>query len=96
MSLFLPVKNKGSVAIAVCQRCNKRMYYSDLQKDPNNGMMVCKDDLDIYDPWRLPARKPEDISLQHPRPDVTVSDFDNTVATEQSIAVNFPPEVSVP
>ena len=70
MSLYLPVRTKGTAAIAVCGRCNLKMYYDDLQKDPNNGMMVCKDCRDIYDPWRLPARKTENISLQHPRPDV--------------------------
>ena len=74
MGLFLPVKNTGSVAIAVCQRCNKKMYYSDLHKDPNNGMMVCKEDLDQYDPWRLPARGADKISLEHPRPDVKLSE----------------------
>jgi len=96
MGLFLPVRNSGTVAIAVCQRCNKKMPYSELYKDPNNGMMVCKDDLDIYDPWRLPARVPENISLEYPRTDVMMSDLDNTIATEQGIAVNFPPEVSIP
>lgn len=74
MSLFLPVKSKGSVAIAVCQRCGKKMYYSDLRKDPNNGLMVCQDDLDLYDPWRLPARQTEDITLGHPRPDVKLTE----------------------
>jgi len=74
MGLFLPVKAKGSVAIAVCQRCNEKMYYADLKKDPNNGMMVCEDCVDIYDPWRLPARQADQISLDHPRPDVKLSE----------------------
>lgn len=69
-SAYLPVKSVGgTMAIAVCARCNKKMYYGDLHKDPNNGLLVCKDDLDVYDPWRLPARKTENIALQHPRPD---------------------------
>jgi len=74
MPLFLPVKARGTVAIAVCQRCNKKMYYSDLFKDPNNGLMVCKNDLDIYDPWRLPPRQTENISLDHPRADVKLTE----------------------
>lgn len=69
MSLYLPVQIKGSAAIAICPRCQKKVPYDSLVQDPNNKMWVCKDDQDLYDPWRLPARRPEDISLQHPRPD---------------------------
>lgn len=47
-----------------------KVYHDDLEKDPNTGLMVCKDCKDIYDPYRKPQRIPEDISLQHPRPDV--------------------------
>ena len=70
MSLYLPVKSvSGTMGIMVCPRCQKKMYIGDAVKDPNNGMYVCKEDQDIYDPWRLPARHAEDISLTHPRPD---------------------------
>lgn len=72
MSMFLPVRTKGSAAIAVCPRCQKKMYLDDMVLDPNNKMWVCKDDQDIYDPWRLPARQAEDIKLDHPRPDVDI------------------------
>jgi hypothetical protein len=42
--------------------------------DPNfPGMRVCKDDLDNFDPWRLPARQTENIALRFPRPDVSVA-----------------------
>lgn len=70
MSLYLPVRAKGSAAIAVCGRCQQKMYYDDLKKDPNNGLLVCAGCLDRLDPWRLPARKTETVSLDHPRPDV--------------------------
>lgn len=70
MSLYVPINSGGPVAIAVCARCGKKMPYADLVKDPNNGLWVCKADQDLFDPWRLPARKAEDISLQHPRQDV--------------------------
>lgn len=70
MSKYLAVKEVGgSVAIAICPRCNRKMYYGDLQQDPNNNNWYCKDCVDIYDPWRLPARNAEDISLHHPRPE---------------------------
>lgn len=70
MSLYLPVNGKGSAAIAVCPRCQKKMHYSELVEDPNNLNWYCGDCVDVLDPWRLPARRAEDISLQHPRPDV--------------------------
>lgn len=42
--------------------------------DPNfPGMRVCKDDLDNFDPWRLPARQTENITLRFPRPDVSIA-----------------------
>lgn len=72
MSLYLPVKAKGSAAIAICGRCQKKIYYDQLTRDPNNQNWYCPECVDIYDPWRLPARKAEDISLQHPRPDTKV------------------------
>jgi len=69
MSLYLPVRAKGTVAIAVCFRCQKKVHYDALRQDPNNKQYYCGECVDLYDPWRLPARRPEDISLQHPRPD---------------------------
>jgi hypothetical protein len=51
--------------------------------DPNfPGMRVCKDDLDNFDPWRLPARQTENISLRFPRPDVSIALTPNEVLTE--------------
>ena len=69
---YLPVRSKGNTAISVCYRCSRKVYYADLKKDPNNGQYFCQECCDIYDPWRLPARRAEDISLQHPRPDTSL------------------------
>lgn len=72
-SLYLPVRRRGNkVSIAICMRCQEKIYYDDLQRDPNNSEWYCKDCVDLYDPYRLPARRTEDISLQHPRPDVLI------------------------
>ena len=74
MSLYLPVKAVGnSMAVAICPRCQKKMYQGDMVKDPNNGLWVCKADQDMFDPWRLPARKTENITTDHPRPDVEIA-----------------------
>ena len=69
MSLYLPVNLKGSAAIATCPRCTFKMQHDDMVQDPNTKVWMCKECADLYDPWRLPARPPENISLRHPRPD---------------------------
>lgn len=59
----------SSVAIAVCPRCSFKYRYDALVKDPNTQQFVCKDCADLYDPYRMPARVPENITLNRPRPD---------------------------
>lgn len=71
--LYLDVKTVGgTMAIAVCYRCQKKIYAGGLKKDPNNQNFYCSECVDILDPWRLPARRAEDISVQHPRPDTDI------------------------
>lgn len=74
MSLYLPVRVTGTAAIAVCPRCQKKIYYDDLKVDPNNQQVYCAGCVDLFDPWRLPARRAEDISLHHPRPDTELTE----------------------
>lgn len=70
MSVFLDTTGRATLAIAICGRCSRKFPYDDLYSDPNYpGLRVCRDDLDDYDPYRLPARQPETISLRFPRPD---------------------------
>lgn len=59
--------------------------------DPNfPGLFVCREDLDRFDPWRLPARQTENIALRHPRPDVSVAVQDNLINTQGD--PNSPPQ----
>ena len=70
MPRYLPPKGSGHVAITVCGRCNLKVYYDDLVEDRNvPGLWVCTDCCDEKDPYKLPARRTEDITLRHPRPD---------------------------
>ena len=64
---YLPVSRAGTVAIAVCPRCRLKIQYDDLIQDPNDKNWYCSECIDLYDPYRLPARQAEDISLRHPR-----------------------------
>jgi hypothetical protein len=73
MPKFLDTSHNTVVSIAICDRCRMKRAYVDLVPDPNSpGLRVCKSGgcMDEFDPYRLPARQTEDISLQHPRPDV--------------------------
>lgn len=68
MSLYQPVPDTP----AICDRCHARRAITDLVSDPNApGLRVCEDGcVDQYDPYRLPARRPENITVRYPRPDV--------------------------
>ena len=73
MPVYLDTRGNSVLSVAVCDRCNRKFGYTELMPDPNfPGMRVCKDDLDKFDPWRLPARKGENIALRFPRPDVSI------------------------
>jgi hypothetical protein len=77
MSRWLDTTGLTSIAVAVCDRCKMKRPIVEMSSDPNEpGVFVCGDTsegcLDEFDPWRLPAREPEDITLQHPRPDLYI------------------------
>lgn len=71
MPKYLPPRIVGgSLAIAVCPRCHFKRYSTELEMDPNTKQMVCKYNcVDEFDPYRLPAKPEDKISLQYPRPD---------------------------
>lgn len=70
MPRFLDPTGQPTYGIGICDRCSRKMFLSELHPDPNSpGLRVCKDDLDQYDPWRLPARQTETITLPFSRPD---------------------------
>jgi len=74
MPVYLDTSSYSVLSVAVCDRCNRKFPYVELMPDPNfPGMRVCQDDLDQFDPWRLPARQTENIALRFPRPDVSVA-----------------------
>ena len=83
MPVYLDTRGNSVLSIAVCDRCNRKFPYVDLMPDPNfPGMRVCKEDLDNFDPWRLPARQTENITLRFARPDVSVALTPNQILTE--------------
>ncbi len=97
MPVWVDTRGKTKIAIGICARCSVKMPYSDLREDGNYpGLFVCDDDWDELDRWRLPARETEDITLDHPRPDVSLSPGPMPVYTDNlqaQIAANPAPPV---
>jgi len=83
MPIFLDTTGNASLAIAICDRCKMKRFYSVMRKDPNfPGLQVCDQGCaDQFDPYRLPARKTERINLRFPRPDVSVADTNEYLVT---------------
>lgn len=76
MPRFLDTTGRSTLGIAICARCSRKFSLEELFPDPNSpGLMVCKDDLDDLDPYRLPPRAPDQINLMFVRPDVPLTDF---------------------
>jgi len=75
MSIFIDPSGATSFGLGICARCSQKFKLEDLHSDPNApGLMVCLDDLDDYDPYRLAARATEDINLLYTRPDRPIDD----------------------
>ena len=83
MPRFLDTTGNASIAIFICDRCRMKRPIIEAMPDPNfPGLKVCQQNCaDQKDPYRLPARKTERITLQFPRPDVSVAVQDNDLVT---------------
>src|SRR5580692_3126199 len=75
MPVFLDPRGRATYGIGICARCSRKMFLEELSPDPNSpGLMVCEEDKDVLDPYRLPARQTEQITLPFCRPDVPLTD----------------------
>ncbi len=74
MSIYLDTRGRSSIAIAICDRCKRKFSITELMSDPNSpGLRVCREDVDDLDPYRLPSRQPDNITLQFVRPDAPLN-----------------------
>ena len=75
MPVFLNTRGYSDLSIAICDRCRMKRPHAEMSSDPNfPGLQVCAQGCkDQFDPYRLPARKTERITIRFPRPDVSVS-----------------------
>lgn len=74
MPKWLNTRGNTVLTIVVCDRCKMKRSYDDCSSDGNTpGLRVCKFGCnDNKDPYRLPMRQPEKISVRFPRPDASV------------------------
>lgn len=73
MSIYLDTRGKSVLGIGICDRCSRKFSLTELFSDPNSpGLRVCREDLDQLDPYRLPARQPDNIVLPFVRPDAPI------------------------
>jgi hypothetical protein len=83
MSRFLYTQGQPTLGIGICGRCFCKLPLAELMPDPNSpALMVCKDDLDELDPYRLPARQVENLVLPFTRPDQSVATQPNGLVTQ--------------
>ena len=83
MPLYINTRGRTTLAGGICSRCSRKFPLDMLQPDPNYpGLRVCDKDKDQYDPYRLPARQPEKITLPFSRPDAPIPTNPNGFITQ--------------
>jgi hypothetical protein len=94
MPRFLDTRGNSVIAIFICDRCKMKRPIIEARPDPNfPGLKVCAQGCaDVKDPYRLPARKTERITLAFPRPDVSVALDPTAIQTTGVNQVNLSPE----
>lgn len=77
MPVWLNTRGKGNLGIGLCDRCHFKFSIEDLVPDDNSpGLKVCRKCVDQFDPYRLPARRPDDLTLPFYRPILPVLTFE--------------------
>ena len=73
MGLYLNTRGNATLGIGICSRCSRKFPLDKLRPDPNYpGLRVCDKDLDDFDPYRLPPRQTENITLPFTRTDTPI------------------------
>lgn len=83
MPIFLDTSGNSTLGIGICARCSRKFPLEELMSDPNYpNLMVCRDDVDQYDPYRLAPRPTDQIVLPFTRPDVPLNTQPSGVITQ--------------
>jgi hypothetical protein len=81
MPRFLNTIGLSSLSVFICDHCHMKRPYADMRSDGNiPALKVCSESCsDQFDPYRLPARQSEKISLRFPRPDADIAETHNNI-----------------
>lgn len=83
MSHFEDVRGQSTFGIGLCARCSRKFKLADLAPDPNYpNLMVCREDRDDYDPYRLAPRREDQVALPFVRPDENIATAPNGLITQ--------------
>ena len=83
MSRFIDPSGQPTYGIGLCARCSKKFPLAELARDPNYpNLMVCREDADEYDPYRLAPRKADQVVLPFVRPDIPIPTNPSGVITQ--------------
>jgi hypothetical protein len=82
MPIWLETLGDTVLSVAICDRCKRKVPYSSIRADGNiPSIRVCGDGCsDNFDPYRLPARPTEKISIRFPRPDADIAVNGNQIS----------------
>ncbi len=73
-----------ALPVAICDRCRMKVPHASLVPDGDNpALRVCPGCRDDIDPYKLPARRVEQIAVRHPRPDASLGITGDTLGTKQ-------------
>lgn len=81
--IYIDPTGEPTYGIGICARCSRKFKLAELHPDPNYpNLMVCREDTDQYDPYRLAPRKEDQVVLPFNRPDVSVATQPSGVITQ--------------
>ena len=91
MPKWLNTKGNNIISIAICDRCKMKRPYDEITQDGNiPALRVCIHGCsDQFDPYRLPMRPTENISIRFPRPDADIAEYQDAITTDPNV-VNDP------
>ena len=70
MPRFIDPTGESTYGLGICARCSRKFRLAELNPDPNYpALMVCDEDSDDYDPYRLAAKPEDQVVLPFVRPD---------------------------
>lgn len=70
MGKFLNTRGQPVLSPYICARCSIRGAFNEMVEDGDKpGLWVHRDCSDQLDPWKLPPRQSEDVTVPHPRRD---------------------------